>query len=291
MAALVGAAKWRSSASAVAAGALFGAAALTREIALPVSVAGIAWCVLAAEPRERVRAVRNGAIVLGCALLVVAPWAARNYAIFERILPISSVGWIAIGEGNALEGAQWLRPSAPGRSDFRREVLAIEDEGARIEFARKRTLAMIAAEQPGWIFEKIAHNVPLMLSPDAFQLYKLRHRSYGEVSPAIERAVVGVTVLAYGFVMVLAAVGIAAASAGRRRSFALLVTAAVIAVHVFANANSRFRMPWMPLLMVYAAYAANGGRTLAASLGPAARFGVTAFALLVGGVYVSFFAS
>jgi 4-amino-4-deoxy-L-arabinose transferase-like glycosyltransferase len=289
LAALVSMERRRSSGLASLSGLLFGAAALTREIALPVAGAGVLWALVAARPGERRAAAARGALVLGLAAVVVLPWVLRNYDQFGRILPISSVGWIAIGEGNALEGARWLRPAAPGRSEFRSEVLSIPGEWERAEYARKRTLAMVAQQQPAWIFRKLAHNVPLMLSPDAFQLYKLRNGSYGDVSPAIVCLVTMASVLTYALVAGLAAFGVAAARRDHRRLLACLVLGTVVGLHVLANANSRFRMPWMPLVMVYAAHAALGGRALFAGLrrkeGLAALFAV----LLVGAVCVSYF--
>jgi hypothetical protein len=242
-----------------------------------------------ARPGERRAAAARGALVLGCACLVVLPWVLRNYGQIGRFLPISSVGWIAIGEGNALQGARWLHPASPGRSEFRREVLAIRGEAERIDYARKRTVAMIAEQQPAWIFRKLAHNVPLMLSPDAFQLYKLRNGSYGEVSLAITRAVAMATVFSYALVACLAAFGIAAARSDHRRLLACLVLGTVVGLHVLANANSRFRMPWMPLVMVYAAHAALAGRALFAGLRPAERLAALAVAFSVVAVCVSYF--
>jgi 4-amino-4-deoxy-L-arabinose transferase-like glycosyltransferase len=279
----------RSPGLALLAGLLFGAAALTREIALPVAVAGAFWALVAAPPGGRRASAARGALVLGVASLVVLPWALRNYGHLGRVLPISSVGWIAIGEGNSLEGAKWLRPAAPGRSEFRREVLAIPGEAERAEFARRRTLAIIAEQQPAWIFRKLAHNVPLMLSPDAFQLYKLRNGSYGDASPAILRSVTAATVLSYALVAGVAAFGIAAARRGHRRLLACLVLGTVVGLHVFANANSRFRMPWMPLVMVYAAHAALGGRSLFAGLRPRERVAALGAALFVAAVCISYF--
>jgi len=271
------------------AGLLFGAAALTREIAIPVAVAGVSWALVRAQAGERRAAAVRGALVLGCASLVVLPWALRNYGQLGRFLPVSSVGWIAIGEGNALDGAKWLRPAAPGRSEFRREVLAISGEAERIDYARRRTIAMIAEQQPAWILRKLAHNVPLMLSPDAFQLYKLRNGSYGDVSPAISHLVVGATVFSYALVACLAAFGVAAARRDRRRLLACLVLGTVVGLHVLANANSRFRMPSMPLLMAYAAHAALGGRALLEGLRRGERAAALAVAILVIGVCASYF--
>jgi len=258
MAALAANARGGRTALAVVAGLLFGAAALTREIALVAAGVGAAWRVVFAGTADRRRALAQAALVLVVAACVIAPWAARNQARFGRVLPISSVGWIAIGEGNALEGAQWLRPASPGRSAFRREVLAIEDEAQRIDFARRRTWAVIAADPLGWAATKLWLNLPLMLSPDAFQLYKLRNGSYGEVSAGTVAIVTAVSAAATVAVLVLAVVGIVTAGA-RRRALALLLVGAVLAVHVFANANSRFRLPWMPFLTIYAAHALRGG--------------------------------
>jgi len=279
----------RSPGLALLAGLLFGAAALTREIALPVAVAGAFWALVAARPGERRGAAARAALVLGFASLVVLPWTLRNYHQLGRILPISSVGWIAVGEGNALEGARWLRPAAPGRRAFRREVLAIPGEVERSDWARKRTLAMIAEQQPAWIFRKLVHNVPLLLSPDAFQLYKLRNGSYGDVSSATIHLVTAATVLSYALIAGLAAFGIAAARRDRRRLLACLVLGTVVFVHVLANANSRFRMPWMPLVIVYAAYALLGGRALLAGLRRREWLAALGAALVVGAVCVSYF--
>jgi len=37
----------------------------------------------------------------------------------------------------------------------------------RADRARELALARVAEAQPAWIFTKLAHNVPLLLSPDA----------------------------------------------------------------------------------------------------------------------------
>ena len=289
LAGLVFAQRRRSVALALLAGLLFGAAALTREIALPVAAAGVAWTLIAAGSRERRAAAVRGVALLGMATLVMLPWVVRNYHVVGRVLPISSVGWIAIGEGNSLDGARWLRPAAPGRAAFRSEVLAIAGEAERADYARRRTLDIIAAQQPAWIFRKLAHNVPLMLSPDAFHLYKLRNGSYGAVSPTSRRLVSAATAASYLLVSGLAAFGIAAARRGDRRLLALLVLAAVLAVHVFANANSRFRMPWMPLLMAFAAHAALGGRALLTGLSTREKLAALGATLFVAAVSASYF--
>ena len=289
LAALVSARGRRSNALALLAGGLFGAAALTREIALPVACAGTLWTWLAAAPVERRAAASRAALVLGAAVLVVLPWAARNHRELGRVLPISSVGWIAIGEGNHLEGATWLHPGPPGRAAFRRQVNAVEGEVERSDLARRLTLERIADDQPGWLFRKLAQNVPLMLSPDAFHLYKLRAGSYGDVAPAARIAVTALTALCFVVVAGFAAFGVSAARGGNRRLLALLVLGVVFSVHVASNANSRFRMPWMPLLITYAAHMLLGGRALLAATGPRARAAALLAAVFVAAVSASYY--
>jgi hypothetical protein len=167
-------------------------------------------------------------------------------------------------------------------------VNAVSGEMARADLARTLTLERVRDAQPAWLFTKLAHNVPLLLSPDAFHLYKLRNGSYGKVGSWTRRGIVAVTVLAYAAIACLGALGIASARAGRRRLLALGVLGCVLALHVVANANSRFRMPWMPLVIVFAAHAALGGRALVAAMRPAERVGAGLAIVAVLGICTSY---
>ena len=97
------------------------------------------------------------------------------------------------------------------------------------------------------------------------------------------------TVLSYAAVAGLAFFGIAGAEPRDRRRLALLVLGAVLALHVVANANSRFRMPWMPLLTVFASHAALSGSALFSRLSLGAWLGALAATTLLCVVCVSYF--
>jgi hypothetical protein len=127
-----------------------------------------------------------------------------------------------------------------------------------------------------------------MLSPDAFHLYKLRNGSYGQVSDGRRRLLAAVTGSSFAIVAGLGAFGIAAARRGDRRLLALLVLAAVLAIHVVANANSRFRMPFMPLIIAYAAFAWLGGRSLLGDMSRRERMAAISATLFVCGVCLSY---
>lgn len=103
---------WRWTA---AAGALVGAAALTRTNGL-VLIPVLAWLVLP-SPRPR-RWLRRSALAVGAAVLVVSPWTIRNAVELHHFVPVSTE------TGNTLAGtynpvslshhARWLLPSVTG---------------------------------------------------------------------------------------------------------------------------------------------------------------------------------
>jgi hypothetical protein len=71
--------------------------------------------------------------------------------------------------------------------------------------------------------------------------------------------------------------------ARRRAAPALLVFGVLAAVHVAANATARYRVPWLPLLAVYAAPALLAGRELPRRMGRAGVVGAAlAIAFLLG---------
>jgi 4-amino-4-deoxy-L-arabinose transferase-like glycosyltransferase len=271
-------------------GLVFGVATLTREVALPVAGVGVLWWVLEAGPGGRRAAAARGAVLLACAVLVVLPWTLRNHALLGRVIPVSTIGWMAAAEGNSLVGARWLQPSPPGRGEFRRAYLEVEGEVERADFAREATFERIRALGPLWPAVKLVRNVPLMLSPDAFSFYKIRRGSYGDVAPSTRAWLHIATTGSYALVFLAGVVGLAGAAAGGRRSLGLLVLAVVLSVHVFANANSRFRMPWMPLFAVFASYALLGGRAAWQRLSPWARVASAGIGLVFLGICASYYA-
>ncbi len=241
------------------AGIGFGLGALTRELSLAVAAACAAWWVSRAPRASRRAALASGALALGLALLVVLPWTLRNAKVLGRFVPVSTIGWFALAEGNALEHPDWMRPDGPEQRRFHARYFTLHDEGERLDFARAFALARIRTEQPGWIFRKAARNLALMLSPDEVLRTKVRRGAYGDLAPAPIRALLAATIPFWIALYCAAAAGIAEAREGGRRSLAVLVLAVVAAVHVAANATPRFRLPWLPLLAAYASHALLGG--------------------------------
>jgi hypothetical protein len=221
---------------------------------------------------------------------VVAPWTLRNARVLGRFVPVSTVGWFALAEGNALEHPEWLRPDGPEQGRFHAGYFTRRDELARLDFARAFALARIRAEQPEWLPRKAVRNLALLLGPDEVLRTKVRRGAYGDRAPPEIRALLAAATPAWVALYAAAALGIAAAREGGRRQLALLVLGAVAALHVAANATPRVRLPWLPLLAVYASHAALSGRALLRRLDRAGALGATAALLFFFAVCIPYFA-
>lgn len=96
LALLAAAERRRRAAGAGLTGVLLGAAALTRELAIPLALACAFWWWWTAPPAGRRRAGLEALVLLGLAGLVILPWTLRNAALFGRPVPVSTVGWILL---------------------------------------------------------------------------------------------------------------------------------------------------------------------------------------------------
>jgi hypothetical protein len=165
------------------------------------------------------------------------------------------VGWYTIAESNTLDGEDWLDPLPRRAIEFRVRYLAIADELKMMELARAQALGEIRREQPSWIVKKLIRNVALLFQPDSYLAHKLRKGAYGPVEKTRRRVIVALTSVSYSLVLMAAMLGALTDPSRRRRllTCALLVT--VVALHIVATSVTRFRVPWTPLLIVYASHA------------------------------------
>ena len=291
-AALWGVVAWptrRSALFAAGVGVLFGIAALTREIALPVAAACGLWWIRVSAPPLRRKASVQAAVMLACALLLIAPWSARNYAIFGRVVLVSSAGWLNVRSGNTLAGESWLHPDGPALEGFRTSYFAIEDEIERADYARSQALALIVAEQPSWIFKKAVRTIAGFFTPDSYLLKKISRGAYGPADLVWVRSVLVLSALAFSLIFLCAVPGVFAATAGGRRLLVGLLLSAVLGVHLLANVAPRYRLPFMPLMIIFAASAIVRGPALWNDLEKPARAGALGILLIFGALCVPYF--
>lgn len=248
------------------AGLVLGAAALVREAGLVVAAMAGIWWVIRAPARERRSAALRGALLVGVAVLCVVPWTVRNHRVLGRVVPVSTVGWFALAEGNTLERPDWRARRGPEQAAFHRGYFSRRDEVERLDFARQHALARIAAEQPAWLGKKLVRNLALLLNPDSVLRTKIRRGAYGDFPPPAARWLLAASIPAWIALAVAAILGLAATRGGPA-SLAGLLFGSTALLHVLANATPRFRVPWLPLLAIFAAHAALLGRDLPRRLG------------------------
>lgn len=242
---------------AIAAGVVFGLAGLTRELALPVAAAvGLWWIVTSAARRT---ATAHAALLGLAAALTIAPWTVRNHTQLDRLVPVSTVGWMGLREGNTLSDVDLFERDWPAVREFRRRYVAIADEGERMDVSRREALELIREAQPAWLLRKLVLNLGELSSPVGDALAKLRQGAYGPVPDAAVRGVLVFTWVFTLFVVSAAALGAAAAPGLARRTLPLFALAPLLVVHVVANAFPKYRLPIEPLLLAYAGFACSAG--------------------------------
>ncbi len=238
----------------VATGLVLGAATLVREAGLVVAAVAALWWLLRAPASKRRGAALRGALLIAVTSVCVLPWTLRNHHLLDRIVPVSTVGWFALAEGNTLERPDWLARRGPEQAAFHRGYFSRRDEVARLEFAREHAFDRIAAEQPAWLAKKLVRNLALLLNPDSVLRGKIRHGAYGDIPPAPARWLLAASIPAWIALAVTSTLGLAAARGGPASLAGLLLASAAL-LHILANATPRFRVPWLPLLTILAAHA------------------------------------
>ena len=240
-------------------GLAIGLAALTREPALYVLPLVAAWVALG----RRKRSLLQAGLLLAVALLTVAPWTARNYARYSAFVPVSTMGGRALLEGNA--------------DRDRGEVYAEYDEVggelgpiAQHRFAMQEGLRAIRARQPTWLFEKLAQEVPHLLTADNMVLVHVRRRGYGQPTTLGIWLVALVTVLPYLAVMGLFVLGLARLSWSRPAMLLVGFLLVYTCLHVVVHGHHRFRLPMLPAIFLIAASAVPAAGAALAPFTPCA---------------------
>jgi 4-amino-4-deoxy-L-arabinose transferase-like glycosyltransferase len=228
---------------AVAAGALWGAAVLTRETVLYFVPLGAVW--LATRPRTGARAHAAAflaAAFLVAAVLVVAPWTYRNWLEFHALIPVSTAGGQNLFQGNAL---------IPRDTTYEM-VDAVQGRVEQYRYAMRMGWQAIRDRQPGWIFEKLRDEMPRFWEADSLVLVHIKRGAYGPVAPALAVAVAIVVLAPYVAVLALFALG--ATRLRWSRPNVLLVSFLVYynLIHIVTHGFARYRLPVMPVVFLIA---------------------------------------
>jgi hypothetical protein len=281
---------------AAAAGVLLGAAALTREVGVFLPVAGAA-ALLAGRWRNGGAWARTAVLVAAFAV-TLAPWVARQNAEGGAFAVVSRTTWKNLYVGNAPppEGARGEVRRAGGPAYYR----AYEKLGENLEeteaAAKELALQAIRERLPWWPLEKIVETVPDLLTPAPLPVGRLLNRPVeqgwarkwayrtavdGTRAEWLRDAVAYSAVAGWVLVALAGTAGLALAWGRPPAGVLALVIALHVVPVVVSFAASRFRMPFVPLLILGAAWLAVHGREAWAGASPWRRAAAVAAAVLV----------
>jgi 4-amino-4-deoxy-L-arabinose transferase-like glycosyltransferase len=252
---------------AAAAGALCGAAALTRNagLALMLPVALGVWTL---QPRLRPASLMAPFLALACAALVVTPWILRDAAEFGRFVPVTTSAGIAssgtyneASYGDSDSHGAWRDPQiVPGLAPlFATPGL---DEG-EVDAILRRDARDFAWRHPGYVAEVSAWNLLRLFEVTGGSVVDadgrtVADRGIGSADPTAERvglAIAAILALLGLIVMLRSKPG---GGDGPRRIprgplFLWLVPILMILVAAPIAGLPRYRLPADPFLLILAA--------------------------------------
>jgi 4-amino-4-deoxy-L-arabinose transferase-like glycosyltransferase len=244
------------------AGVLVGLAALTRPYGLvlmaPLAIA--AW---------RVARAPGALVLVGAALLVVAPWTVRNAVQMSAVVPISTHTGEALA-GTYNHGAR-TRTDYPGAWRPPRRVADFADVYAhpRGEVWRQRELTRrsvrFAGEHPGYVAEVSARNTLRLLHLEDRDWWRL-----GATTMSLPATAGEIAGYAFFPLAALALAGAATSAARRAPGWLWLVPLLLAATTVPIVGETRMRAPIDPFLVLLAALALTHGVERARRLRPEA---------------------
>lgn len=254
----------------LAAGVVLALASLTKSQLLLVPFVWLATVCLFERGKtlwQRLLGLLRRAVPLGVVmLLVLAPWILRNYHVFGRFIPVSSMGGLALYIGNG--------PHANGGSPDMSAVAADVDYGVNSEIEANDAGMRLALDyirsNPAAVLALLPRKVWEQYRPDT-QALQIRRQDMlqqtGEAGAGLYAALRGVSIIFYCAVMGAGGLyGLLALwRAARRRwhtpqASPLPLVPGILAIALYFtvlalvfHGEPRYRFPYMPLLTMYAA--------------------------------------
>lgn len=232
----------------IPAGLVLGLCGMVRETWALFTVFVLAWIIW--RGRERLRQALGRAVLFGaCTAVVILPWTVRNYRLHDSFVLISTCRWFPIAIGNL--GEADIEPEVFDAEMRKHKQKTAQFSEIRSErYWKKVAMKTIAAEQPWWIFEKTAANVPKLFTLRS-QMTRFLRNKWLVTTTGRAKTLLAADILFYVLTMTL---GIASFWLVRGGGVQVLMTAAflfTLLIYIVANATSRFLVPLMPLILMY----------------------------------------
>lgn len=279
------------------AGALMGAAALTREVGIFLPVVGALW-LLGCGGVTRLPAWRRVALLCISFAVVLLPWTIRQNAGSDAFTLVSQTSWLNlyVGNGPPPEGSGPDARRAGNAAMYRAYQKLGADRAEREAAAKEIAVRAIRDRMPWWPFEKVVETLPALLTPVSLPVSRLINRPDGKRwalhwayrTPVDGTRWIGlrtwiayVAVAAWAVVLVAGTAGLALAWGRAWVPLFLAVVAFLVFPIVLTFGASRFRLPFVPLLLIAASWLVVHGAGAWAEAGPRKRVSVVLVALLV----------
>jgi len=238
---LLAADRLRSVPIAILAGVLFGLGILTRETSLYFTPVAALFLWVGARGE---RGASRAAAFFVAALVTVAPWTYRNYAVFKAFVPVSTAGGLNLYQGNARLTRQQVYD----------EYEAVHGRIEQYRWARRRGIEVILERQPAWIFEKLAQEMPLFWEADSLALIHIRRGAYDSLPRGAAAFAWIATVVPYLTLLAGFVAGLARLRENRVAVLLLVFLVFYNFLHVATHGFARYRMPIMPVVIAVAAF-------------------------------------
>jgi 4-amino-4-deoxy-L-arabinose transferase-like glycosyltransferase len=231
--------------AALAAGLLWGLAILTRETLLYFTPVTCAWLLI------RRRAGAQKALVFAAGVvLVVAPWTYRNFIVTRAFVPVATSGALNLWQGN----------TTLARQEVYRLTEEVRGPGhvriAQWRLHKQRAWQAIRARLPWWPIEKVVQELPAFWEADSLVLIHLKEKgAYGPFRASTAWLLAIVVLVPYLLVLGFFPLGLAHAHARAGRIGGLLLAFLVFhtAMHLATHGFSRYRLPVLPVIVLFAA--------------------------------------
>jgi 4-amino-4-deoxy-L-arabinose transferase-like glycosyltransferase len=251
---------------ALATGLAVGLAALTRSVLWPLPIVLIPVMVSIAEIPWK-RRVGLGAAVLAGYAITVGPWAVRNTRLQKTLVFIDTIGGLNLRMGNyeyTPEDRMWAAVGVSGTRAWSYEMIREHPDasgwtdGQRERWARDRAIDYMRSH-PATTIRRAALKFADFWGLEREYVGALRERKY---TPPLwfAGASTAAMLLTYVLAMGLASIGLFArwSANWRLHVVPLLMLAAICGIHTIVFGHSRYHLPVMPILLIYAAAAAAG---------------------------------
>lgn len=244
-------------ASAVVAGAAFGAAALVRSIALPAAAAVALYLALAREGDGRRRLARAGTFLAGLAV-VVGAWSAYVFSRTGRLVLTDTNGAAVLYMGNNPRAPyyhSWEVLRDPEGSAPLLEVAGRGADGFEVATSYRREALAYMVAHPAATAARAAGRLLDLLEPERLFAATFAAGRLPKMPPALAWPLAAAVVVVDAGALLLGGAGLALLPRGRLRDLLLVVAGVFVVLHALTLAYPRYHVPLVVISLAGAAYA------------------------------------